>query len=212
MRIARNPVLLVALPVLGYLTLLVLVGALWVKPPLLGWIGFGVVGAIGALLGTAGAVLFPRMRVAVPDAPARAAEGPGVLVLVDTSCTGGAFCESIAARVHGRDAIVHVVAPVLPSALHYLTDDERADSEEAERRLEAVLYQLRRRGVEASGGLGDDDPLQAIADALAWFPAGELVIVTPTRSHWLERGLVEHAERLVPRVEHVVVEPEPALV
>jgi hypothetical protein len=44
--------------------------------------------------------------------------------------------------------------------------------------------------------VGDANPLLAIADALAEFPATEIVIAThpPGHSHWLERGLIDKAQ------------------
>jgi GABA permease len=64
-------------------------------------------------------------------------------------------------------------------------------------------------GIETRGQVGDDDPLQAIEDALRSFPADEIVLSThpPGRSNWLERGLVEHArERFEVPLAHVVVD------
>ena len=59
------------------------------------------------------------------------------------------------------------------------------------------------------GEIGDDDPLQAIDDALRTFAPDELIISTHPegRSNWLERGVVEHArERFALPVTHVVVD------
>ena len=62
-------------------------------------------------------------------------------------------------------------------------------------RLELALADLRDRGVRARGDVGDANPILAIADALADFPATEIVIATdsPGRRHWLERGLIAKA-------------------
>jgi len=61
-------------------------------------------------------------------------------------------------------------------------------------------------GVPARGAVGDADPVVAIEDALRTFAADELVIAThpPGRSNWLERGLVERAERFALPITHVV--------
>jgi hypothetical protein len=50
-------------------------------------------------------------------------------------------------------------------------------------------------------------PRKALGDAVAAFPATELVIVTSTESHWLEEGLLERAHVLVPSVELIAVTP-----
>ena len=66
-------------------------------------------------------------------------------------------------------------------------------------------------GVEASGEIGDDDPLQAIEYALRTFAPDELIISTHPegRSNWLERGVVSGArERFAMPVTHVVVDLE----
>jgi hypothetical protein len=65
----------------------------------------------------------------------------------------------------------------------------------AHERLESAIAALRRRGIVARGEIGDADPLHAIEDSLARFPADEIVIATlpPGRSNWIERGLVENA-------------------
>ena len=67
-------------------------------------------------------------------------------------------------------------------------------------------------GIVARGQVGDHhDPNVAIEDALREFAADEVVISThpPERSRWLERGVVERAEREVPLpVTHVVVDLE----
>jgi GABA permease len=68
---------------------------------------------------------------------------------------------------------------------------------------------MRSAGVEATGEVGDSDPLQAIEDALRTFAPDELIISThpPDRSHWLERGVVDGArERFALPVTHVVVD------
>ena len=63
----------------------------------------------------------------------------------------------------------------------------------------------------ARGAVGDSNPVQAIEDALAEFPADEIVISThpPERSNWLEKKTVERArERFDLPITHVVVDLE----
>jgi len=50
---------------------------------------------------------------------------------------------------------------------------------QANERAAVVVDLLERRGARAEGRVGDADPLQAIADALATFPADEIVIAIP---------------------------------
>jgi hypothetical protein len=82
---------------------------------------------------------------------------------------------------------------------------------QAQQRLDASLAQLREAGIEASGEVGDGDPLQAMEDALRTFGADEIIISTHPegRSHWLERGVVSGAkERFAVPITHVVVDLE----
>src|SRR5436190_6682411 len=86
------------------------------------------------------------------------------------------------------DADVFVVAPALNSRLrHWLSDDGGARRVAGER-LAACLERLQRIGLQATGRVGDADPLQAVADTLSTFAADEIVIAAhPERS----RGLAE---------------------
>jgi len=209
MRATRTTLLTIAVPAAAYLALLVLVAALWVKPPLLGWIGLAVVAAVATAVTTGAFVLFPRMRRNV-DA-VEGAERRRLVVLADTTCPALAIRDSIAAALAGPDPEVLVVAPVLASPLHYLAGDETAERADAEARLAAVVDGLRAAGIDARGRIGDDDPVQALGDALAGFPAVEALVVTSTESHWLEGDLFERARQLVPVLQHVQIpEPTPA--
>jgi GABA permease len=66
-------------------------------------------------------------------------------------------------------------------------------------------------GLRARGEVGDSEPNLAIEDALATFPADEVIISThpPERSRWLERGVVERARAEVDLpITHVVTDLE----
>jgi nucleotide-binding universal stress UspA family protein len=74
------------------------------------------------------------------------------------------------------DADVLVVAPALNSWLrHWLSDDDAA-RRRAQERAAAFVGLLERHSAHVEGRVGDADPLQAIADGLATFPADEIVI------------------------------------
>ena len=78
------------------------------------------------------------------------------------------------------DANVLIVAPALNSRLRRWVSDEDAARRRAADRLRVYLDELERHGVHAEGRVGDADPLLAIADALATFPADEIVIAADT--------------------------------
>jgi hypothetical protein len=129
-----------------------------------------------------------------------------VLVVANETVEGDVLHEAIGEI---GAAEVHVVSPALNSRLrHWVSDEDRAHRS-AEDRLSACLERLRNSGVDARGSVGDGDPLQALADALHFFPADEIVIATHPegRSHWLARNLVERARsRFAQPVVHVVVD------
>ncbi len=179
------------LPVLAYLTLLLVVAALVLHPSALGWIGLGVAATAGLAIAAGASLLFPRSRMNA--APRRApADGPlRLLVVADLHCDETALCRAVHHAVGDLAAEVFVVAPVLASPLHFLTDAEGAETEDAQARLDEALLGLERLGVQAHGMVGTDDPLQAIGDALARFPAGEILLAVPEESRraWLEHDL-----------------------
>lgn len=188
-----------------------LIAALLLHPPLLGWIGFAVVCAIVFGLATVTTIVSPRMR-ANPQRPAFAPDSkPRLLVVADEHCGSPALWQEVFARLAGAVA-VHLVVPVRVSHLHYLTNDEADDFCNAEDRVRLAIGLLRQRGVSVTGGVGSDDPLESMTDALGSFPATRVLLATSTDqdSYWLERGLVAKARTLTPlEVSHVVVPPTP---
>ena len=132
-----------------------------------------------------------------------------VLVITNETAEGALLHETILASAAEPGTEVLVVAPALNSRLrHWLSDSDGARLA-AEQRLSRCVGRLSAAGVDVEGEVGDADPLMAIDDALAVFPADELILAThpPERSHWLERGLVEQAcARFGLPVVHIVVD------
>jgi hypothetical protein len=130
-----------------------------------------------------------------------------ILVIANQTCPCSALADEVAWRARGGSADVLVVAPALNSLLRHWASDIDAAVARADERVQSAVAQLRNRGVNARGRVGDANPLLAIADALAEFPATTLVIAThpPGHSHWLERGLIDkaHAQFDLP-IAHVV--------
>jgi GABA permease len=116
-----------------------------------------------------------------------------ILVVANRTCPCPTLVDEIARRACDTPTDVLVVAPALNSRLRHWVSDVDAASEHARVRLEIAIAELRERGVSARGEVGDANPVLAIADALAAFPASEIVIAThpPGESNWLERGLIE---------------------
>jgi hypothetical protein len=102
-----------------------------------------------------------------------------VLVLSTAAITDNSLADEIARATNGYRAQVLVVCPASPTRLRHLTSDLDAARAQAQERLEQSLNHLGTAGIHAQGEIGDDDPLQAIEDALRSFGADEIIITTP---------------------------------
>jgi hypothetical protein len=135
-----------------------------------------------------------------------------LLVVANETVGGRALLEEIERKTRGRRAEVMVVAPALVSSrIKYSLGDVDEAVEQAKERLQRSIEEIRKLGVEVKGEVGDADPSLAISDALATFPAEEVVIAThpPERSNWLEKGVVENARSEIEQpITHVVVNLE----
>lgn len=144
-----------------------------------------------------------------------AAPGAGprrILVIANETCASPAIVDEVRYR-GGDEAVVHVVAPALARSRleHWLTSDLDRRQREARERLHASVDAMRAAGLTADGTLGDQDPLQALDDAMRVVDPHEVVIAThpPARSNWLERRVVQRARSRYPvPVTHVVVDLE----
>jgi GABA permease len=119
--------------------------------------------------------------------------------------------DEVAQRVSDAPVEVLVVVPALNSRLRHWCSDVDAAVARAQERLTLALADLRTRGVRARGEVGDANPLVAIDDALAHFPASAILIATlpPGESNWLERRLIDKARARfdVPVTHLVATEP-----
>ena len=117
----------------------------------------------------------------------------GVLVIANRTCPCPVLLDEVGRRASNPPIDVLVVAPALNSRLRHWVSDVDDAVARAHDRLELALADLRERGILARGEVGDANPVLAIADALARFPASAIVIAThpPGQSNWLERGLID---------------------
>ncbi len=134
-----------------------------------------------------------------------------ILVIANETCAGAAVCDEVRYRAGHGPAEVLVVAPALATSRmgHWMSSNLAGAREAATERLDASVAALRSIGLDASGRLGDSDPLQALDDAYRVFHPAEIVISThpPGRSNWLERQVVARArDRYTIPVTHVVVD------
>jgi hypothetical protein len=134
-----------------------------------------------------------------------------ILVIANETLRGEALRAEIDHRTRGHDAEVRVVCPALNSKIKHWVSDEDEARQHAQERVDSVIAQLAREGVVAEGTIGDDDPVQAMEDALRLFPANEAIISTHPygRSNWLERDVISRArERFPLPITHVIVDLE----
>lgn len=151
----------------------------------------------------------PQPKAALRPRPAD--DTHRVLVVANETLSGRALRSEISGRSHGGRTDLRVVCPALNTKIRHWTNEEDQARADAQQRLERLLQGLRGEGFEAEGDIGDDDPVQAMEDALRRFPADEVIISThpPGRSNWLEHDVVHRAqERFDLPVTHVVVDLE----
>jgi hypothetical protein len=153
-----------------------------------------------------------------PEAPVRTApprrgadDERRILVIANETVGGEKLREEIHRRAEGYREQVLVVCPALNSPLRHWASDEDNARAQAQKRLDTSIGRLAAAGVDATGEVGDAEPLQAIEDALRTFGADEIIISTHPegRSNWLEKGVVIRArERFAVPITHVVVDLE----
>jgi GABA permease len=174
------------------------------------WLGLAVFIVESALLAW---WIFFRGREDGPERQAPPAHPAGerrILVVANETVGGRTLLSELRSRADGPTPTrVFVVSPALNSPVKHWTNEEEPARAAAQDRLDKSLTAIRGEGLEATGQIGDDDPLQAIEDALRTFAPDELIISTHPEglSNWLERGVVENArERFALPVTHVVVD------
>ncbi|RDI75856.1 hypothetical protein Gocc_0275 [Gaiella occulta] len=136
----------------------------------------------------------------VPDCPPSPREPLRRILLVATEVPGDlAFRARAYGLADGRASEVLVLCPPLVRFLQRWTSDVLPARAAATRTLERTLAAVRELGLDAHGRIGDDDPRQALDDALREFAADELVLVTGSdpRHRRLEQRLVRFAYRRV---------------
>ena len=105
----------------------------------------------------------------------------------------GSVPEAVWTQVRDADE-VRVVVPALTSRLQSWLSDVDGAVVEADSRMQELVGDISSSGHPGiHGKVGDEDPLQAVADALADFPADAVIIsVHPSdEANWRERRLGE---------------------
>jgi hypothetical protein len=144
--------------------------------------------AAGALAAATLIVIASRARFLEPIAVAASPRDRYRLLVValadlDRPSTARAIADlaDAGADATGLDADrpeVLVLAPAPTTGLERWASDLEGGRYEAQRRLAVSLAALSAAGADASGRVGDPEPLQATEDALVTFPAQEVAFVT----------------------------------
>lgn len=87
--------------------------------------------------------------------------------------------EDSIAEIGRRADRVLVVSPAVASPVRHWASDVDGAREQARRRVDTSVERLREASIDAAGTLGDEDPVQAIEDALRTFGGDEIVVAAP---------------------------------
>jgi hypothetical protein len=110
-------------------------------------------------------------------------------LVVANQTLGGDHLLSLLRDLSQQPSSFHVLVPATPPRDHLWTEGEARRI--ARRRLDDALERFRSVGVEATGEVGDERPLQAIDDVLEREDVDEIVLSTfpPGMSKWLRLDL-----------------------
>jgi GABA permease len=153
----------------------------------------------------------PERRRPLAEAASRGQSGAherhGVLVIANRTLEGDELRQWLS-DLAASGAQLRIVAPILPSRVHYIATDVDDELREARERLADVLGWCESHGLDATGKVGDPiGGFSAVEDELRGFAADEVLISTfaAGRSNWLETGIVDRLrDELDIPVTHVV--------
>jgi len=133
------------------------------------------------------------------------------LVVANQTLGGVALAEVIRQKMVEGDCSFHVIVPATKPGDHLVWTEGEAHLI-ARERLDRALAWFKSHGAEATGDVGDANPMLAIGDALIAGRFDEIILSTLPAgvSRWLNQDLPSRARRrfgLV--VTHVVGEPLP---
>jgi cell pole-organizing protein PopZ len=132
------------------------------------------------------------------------------LVVANQTLGGEHLAEKVRACLAAGPSRFHIVVPATQPQEHAVWTEGEARAI-ATQRLERALARFRDLGAEAEGEIGDEAPLQAIADAVRERTFDEIILSTfpPGLSRWLRQDLPHRVERAFDvTVTHLVGEPE----
>lgn len=127
-------------------------------------------------------------------------EAPGgrALVVADEAVAGAELRDRLLEHLGRRAGKVFVVAPALAaSGLKHVMGDVDEAIAPASERLRHTLEELRKAGIDASGEVGDADPMTALSDEVQKFHPDRILLVAHREGEgaFAEKGLLENVER-----------------
>lgn len=186
-------------------------------------IGGGGVGvAAGALVTAAIIVIAVRQRPRGPIGKApTASTRRRLLLVVDRPLEDAAAIAEVVRRAEGSEAQaegrgeqaeVLVLAPASIGFLDRWASDLDGARREAQQRLVVTVASLAKAGIVAEARVGDEDPVQAVEDAVGSFAATEVVLVTAPadRDPAAAAAAAELEQRLEARFRWLVLSDPPA--
>lgn len=165
-----------------------------------------------SLTGVAAFLYLRRRDVrAIKTAPAHVGgeDERRLLVVVSEAVAGEGLVHEIRRASAGYESRVLVLCPERVSHADHWTSAVDGSRERAQHLLEDSVSRLREAGIEAWGVVGDEDPLQAIEDALRLFGADEIIVAAASEERAVPtaRGVVSGArERYALPITHVVTD------
>ena len=137
-----------------------------------------------------------------------------ILVVANETCPGAELHRAVVQLAGGKPSEVMVIAPAVNGWLQTWATDVDGAIEQAHQRVDAAVKALRDEGLQATGDVGDGNPLVAIEDALRIFDAEAIVVSThppgplalavarPRRQGAEALRAARHARRRRPRARH----------
>jgi hypothetical protein len=132
------------------------------------------------------------------------------LVVANQTLGGSHLAQKVRACLAAEPASFHVLVPATgPQDQVVWTEGEARAM--AQQRLERALDQFRHLGADVDGEVGDENPFDAIQDAVRGEEFDELILSTLPAgvSRWLKQDLPHRVERAFDLpVTHIVSEPD----
>jgi hypothetical protein len=130
-----------------------------------------------------------------------------LLVLTPEPVDANVLRSSLGDEVEGAEVLVVSPATNQSKLAFWVSDSDQAIAE-AEHAEEETVEQLEASGIDAVGETGESEPVVALQDALATFPADRIVVFTHPegkRDYREDKGLKDAEQRFGVPVTHAVI-------